>query len=139
MKADNKTIKTNRDVAQYIDSLGDSKKIEDCNLLIDIMKDVSKCEPKMWGESIIGFGDYTYKYESGREGDWFYIGIAPRKQNITIYMMSGFDKFEEYLAQIGKYKMGKSCLYIKKIEDINLDILKIMLELAITHLKKLYP
>jgi len=85
------------------------------------MKKATKAEPKMWGTGIIGFGDYHYKYESGRENDWFLTGFSPRVQNLTLYMMGGFDN--EVLKKLGKYKTGKGCLYINKLEDVDVKVL----------------
>ena len=89
----------------------------------------------MWGSSIIGFGKYHYKYESGREGDWFLCGFSPRVQSLTLYIMTGFSKYDELLSKIGKYKTGKACFYINKIEDINLDVLKQLISESVGFLK----
>jgi len=88
---------------------------------LKIMKKATKAEPKMWGTSIVGFGDHHYRYASGREGDWFIAGFSPRVQNLTLYMMGGFDK--EVLKRLGKYKTGKGCLYINKLTDVDLKVL----------------
>ena len=93
----------------------------------------------MWGDSIIGFGKYHYKYASGREGDWMRIGFSPRKQNLTLYIMDGFEKYSELLESLGKYKTGKSCLYIKKMQDIDINILKELVKESLIHMEKLYP
>jgi len=93
----------------------------------------------MWGESIVGFGSYHYKYASGREGDWPLVGFSPRKQNLTLYIMSGFDKYEEILENLGKFKTGKSCLYINKLKDVNMRSLKELLSESVKHMKKEKP
>jgi hypothetical protein len=85
----------------------------------------------MWGSSIIGFGDHHYVYESGREGDWFIVGFSPRKQNMTLYLMGGLSHLSEFLQQLGKYTNGKGCLYVKKLSDIKLDVLKAMIQKAV--------
>lgn len=92
----------------------------------------------MWGSSIVGFGDYHYKYESGREGDMFLSGFSPRKQNIAIYIMAGVENYESLLQNIGKYKMGKSCFYIKKLEDIDNNLLKEMISDSVNKMKNKY-
>ncbi len=90
----------------------------------------------MWDASIVGFGNYRYKYQSGREGDWFVSGFSPRKQNLTLYIMSGFSRYDELLAKLGKHKTGKSCLYINKLEDINLDVLAEMIETSVENVNQ---
>lgn len=92
----------------------------------------------MWGDGIVGFGSYHYKYASGREGDWFLTGFAARKQSLTLYIMAGFDQYNHLMEQLGKYKTGKSCLYINKLADINEDVLKTLIEESIAYLKKQY-
>lgn len=106
------------------------KKQGDCKTLITLMKEVSSEEPQLWGSSIIGFGKYHYKYDSGREGDWFIMGFSPRKQNITIYLPLGFKDFDLQISKLGKYKLGKSCIYIKSLADIDMKMLKKILTLA---------
>jgi hypothetical protein len=99
------------------------------------MKEVTKEEPIMWGDSIVGFGDYHYKYASGRDAHWFLVGFSPRKQNLTVYLMSGFEKNTEILKDLGKFKTGKSCLYINKLKDINIEKLKELVSDSIKQLK----
>jgi hypothetical protein len=125
--AENKTQKTAVSVADFLNNLPDEKKRQDSFALVELIKQVSGNEPKMWGPSIIGFGDSHYKYESGREGDWFRVGFSPRKQNLTLYIMGGAPKYSELLAQLGKHKTGKGCLYINKLSDVNLDVLREMI------------
>lgn len=119
--AELKTQVTRASVEKFLGGIKDEKKRQDCFQLLKIMKKATKSEPKMWGTSIIGFGDYHYVYDSGREGDWFLAGFSPRAQNLTLYMMGGFDG--ETLKKLGKYKTGKGCLYISKLEDVNLKAL----------------
>ena len=95
--------------------------------------------PKMWGNSIIGFGSYHYKYKSGREGDWFLTGFSPRKQSFTLYIMAGFSKYEELLSKLGKFTTGKSCLYIKRLSDVDLSVLETICIRSLEDMQKLYP
>jgi len=137
--AENKTKETKASVDKFINSIKDENIRKDCYTIIDLMKSVTKAEPKMWGTSIIGFDSYHYKYESGREGDMCVAGFSPRKQNLTIYLMPGFDKQKDYLKKLGKCKTSKVCLYIKSLKDVDLKILKKMIETSYKEMKKLYP
>jgi hypothetical protein len=119
--AELKTKVTRASVEKFLEGIKDEKKREDCFQLLKIMKKATKAEPKMWGTSMIGFGDYHYVYASGREGDWFLTGFSPRAQSLTLYMMGGFDA--STLKKLGKYKTGKGCLYINKLEDVDLKVL----------------
>jgi hypothetical protein len=125
--AENKTQKTTASVTDFLNALPDEKKRQDCFTLLELMQQVSNDEPKMWGPSMIGFGDRHYKYESGREGDTFQVGFSPRKQNLTLYITGGFPRHEELLSRLGKHKTGGGCLYINKLSDVNLDVLKEMI------------
>lgn len=128
MKNEMKTQPSANSVYDFIDGLSDQKKKEDCITLVHIMQQITGDEPKMWGENIIGFGDYHYKYESGREGDWFITGFSPRKQNFSVYLTIGFYENAELLARLGKHKVGKSCLYFKNLDGVDIDILKQLIE-----------
>jgi hypothetical protein len=99
------------------------------------MEKLSGSKPKLWGDSIVGFGDYHYKYASGREGDWFQVGFSPRKQNLTIYVMGYLEHYTDILEGLGKYKHGKGCLYINKLEDIDMDVLENLISSSIKQLK----
>jgi hypothetical protein len=103
------------------------------------MKSVTKEEPKMWGPNIIGFGTYHYKYASGREGDMCIAGFSPRKQNLTIYLMGGFEKQKALLEKLGKFKTSKVCLYMKSLEDVDVKVLKEMISQSVKEMKKFYP
>ncbi len=111
-------------VNDFIESIEHPKRKADSKELLKVFAEVLDEEPIMWGSSIIGYGSYHYKYPSGREGDWFLTGFSPRKQNLSVYIMAGFENYEELLNKLGKYKRGKSCLYINKLEDVNIDVLK---------------
>ena len=119
--AELKTQVTKASIEKFLDGIKDEKKRQDCYQLLKIMKKATRAEPKMWGTSIIGFGDHHYVYASGHEGDWFLTGFSPRAQNLTLYMMGGFDG--ESLKKLGKYKTGKGCLYINKLEDVDTKVL----------------
>jgi len=129
--AELKTKRTNESVSAFIHSIEDPIKVADCLLLIEIMSKVTESEAVMWGSSIVGFGNFHYKYESGRENDWFRIGFSPRKQNITIYSMAGFLDDVNLLTHLGKFKLGKGCLYIKCIKDVDVTILTDILKHAV--------
>ena len=102
------------------------------------MKQITKEEPIMWGPSIVGFGSYHYKYESGREGDMCITGFSPRKQNLTIYILPGFKRYSELMKKLGKHKTGSSCLYINKLEDVDLKVLKQLITESVKYMKKKY-
>ncbi len=125
--AENKTQKTDAGVTDFLNKIPDEKKRQDSFALLELMRQVTGLEPQMWGESIVGFGDAHYKYASGREGDWFRVGFSPRKQNLALYIMEGFPKHQELLAKLGRHKTGVSCLYIKKLADIDLSVLRELL------------
>ena len=128
-----KTQPNKASVKQFISSIEDPIKKSDSEKLIELMKEITGEAPVMWGSSIIGFGSYHYRYASGREGDWFKTGFSPRKQALTLYIMGGFkDKSE--LANLGKHSTGKGCLYIKRLSDIDLDLLKEFLTNAVSRL-----
>jgi hypothetical protein len=97
---------------------------KDCYEILKMMNQATKSKPKMWGTSIIGFGTYHYKYASGREGDWMLTGFSPRKQNLTLYIMSGFDRYNDLLKKLGRHSIGKGCLYIKRLSDVDKKVLK---------------
>ncbi len=137
--SDLKTKPHDGNVEAFLNSVEHGKRREDSLAMLEIMKAATSEEPKMWGPSIVGFGDYHYKYESGREGDWFLAGFSPRKQNLTLYIMSGFSHYDELLQKLGKYKTGKSCLYINRLEDVDLDVLKKMITESVKMMKERYP
>lgn len=136
--AQNKTQPTDQSVTTFVDSLDNQQKKEDSYSLIALMKDVTGCEPKMWGPSIIGFDEYHYKYESGREGNFLKVGFSPRKGELSLYIMSGFQKYEELMKQLGKHRTGKACLYVKKLDDIDIDILRELVEESVKYVNEKY-
>jgi hypothetical protein len=120
--AELKTKLNNASVDKFLKGVKDEQTRADCYQIIEMMNKATKAEPKMWGTSIIGFGNIHLKYESGRELDWFPIGFSPRKQNITLYLMGGLEQ-KELLDKLGKYSTGKGCLYIKKLADVDIKVL----------------
>lgn len=130
-----KTRKNEGDVYDFIQSVDDPQRRQDSLELIKIMADITGQAPKMWGKSIIGFGSYHYKYDSGQEGDWMATGFSPRKQSLTIYLMSGFDRFEDLLKKLGKHSTSVGCLYIKKLEDVDKSVLKKLIKQSYKYVK----
>jgi len=123
--AENKTQKTSASVQDFIKSLEHDGKRKDAFEILEMMQTITKEQPKMWGTSIIGFGDVHYKYASGREGDWFKVGFSPRKANISFYLLGcDISKANNLLGELGKHKTGKGCLYVNKLADVNTDTLK---------------
>ena len=133
-----KTSKNDGDVMAFLHSVEHDKRREDSFVVLDIMKEITGEEPKMWGNSIVGFGSYHYKYESGREGDWFVTGFSPRKQSLTLYIMAGFQRYDELMEKLGKYKTGKSCLYVNKLEDVDMVVLKELITASVDHMNGKY-
>jgi hypothetical protein len=130
-----KTKKNEASVEGFINMIADEQKRKDAFFILEMIKQATKMEPKMWGGSIIGFGEVHYKYESGHEGDICMIGFSPRKQNFVLYLMTGLDPYKEEFKKLGKYKTGKGCLYINKLSDVNSSVLKNILKKAV-HLTK---
>jgi uncharacterized protein YdhG (YjbR/CyaY superfamily) len=136
-KAELKTQKTAVPVADFIADIADETTRMDCETLVKWMQAATKTEPKMWGPAIVGFGDMTYIYETGRQGDWFLCGFAPRKGKLTLYIMPGFDKYPELMQKLGKHSTGKSCLYIKTLADVDHTTLKKLIKQGIADTKKI--
>jgi hypothetical protein len=129
-----KTQPTDADVEAFLNRIDDDQKRKDAFAILEIMREITACEPVMWGESIVGLGTYRYKYASGRQGEWFLTGFSPRKRSLTLYVMSGFDRFEDLLSRLGKFTTGKGCLYINKLDDVHLPTLRELLERSVAHL-----
>jgi hypothetical protein len=134
--AELKTKRNKGDVEAFLNSVPNDKKRQDSFAVLELIKQVTGMKPEMWGDSIVGFGSYHYKYKSGREGDWFLTGFSPRKQNLTLYIMSGFDDYDKLLGKLGKHSTGKSCLYIKKLDDVDTDVLKDLVKQSVEHMQK---
>lgn len=122
--AELKTKPNKKSVEKFLNEVSNEQKRKDSFEILKLMEKVTKLKPEMWGDSLVGFGKYHYKYKSGREGEWFTTGFSPRKQNLTLYIMSGLKNYEDLLKKLGRYKTSKGCLYINKLEDINLNVLK---------------
>lgn len=131
-----KTKKNKASVAQFIAGVSDAARRADCKTVSKLMQEVTGAKPAMWGTSIVGFGTYHYKYDSGREGDWPLTGFSPRKQALTLYVMSGFSEFPDLMAKLGKYKTGRACLYVKSLEDIDLRVLKTLVRKSVQKQKQ---
>lgn len=136
--AELKTQRNKASVKTFLDKNTDEATRADCEALIKLMKSVTKAEPEVWGTSIVGFGSYHYKYTSGQEGDWPISAFSPRKQNLTIYIMAGFERYPELMAKLGKYKTGKSCLYVKRLADVDLRVLKELVSESVKFMKSHY-
>jgi hypothetical protein len=122
--SDAKTRPTDASVEEFLKAVEHPQRREDGFELVEMMKEITNEAPTMWGPSIVGFGSYHYKYESGREGDMPLTGFSPRKRSLTVYIMSGFEEYEDLLDKLGKHKIGKSCLYINKLSDVDKGVLK---------------
>ena len=138
-KAENKTKATNVSPESFIETVEHDVRRADAKVLLDLFADVTQLMPRMWGPSIIGYGRYHYKYESGREGEFMMTGFSPRKANQVIYIMPGYTNHSAILDRIGKYKIGKSCLYINKLADIDLDVLRELITAGFEDMKSRYP
>jgi hypothetical protein len=136
-KVELKTKVNDASVEGFLNSVTDEQKREDCFEILRLMEQVTKEEPKMWGSSIVGFGSYHYKGASGREGDWLLTGFSPRKENLTLYIMGGFDLHQDLLKKLGKHKTSVGCLYIKKLDDVDKEVLKELVAESVKTMKKL--
>lgn len=134
-----KTTETDKNVTEFIEKVENPVKRNDSNDLLSLFTSLTGFEPKMWGPTIIGFGTYHYKYATGHEGDASLAGFSPRKDSIVLYFASEFKTRKTLLAKLGKHKEGKACVYVKKLEDINLSILEQMITDSVEHVKQLYP
>lgn len=133
--AENKTVETEAEVEAFLNAVADERRRADSFAILKLMQDVTGEEPKMWGDSIVGFGRYHYRYASGREGDFMLVGFAPRKQKLSLYIISGFDGFDDLRARLGKHKVGKSCLYVNKLSDVDQDALREMIRRSVAQMR----
>lgn len=137
-KAQNKTVENDGSVDDFLNSVKDEQKKADCLVLKSMMENITNTPAAMWGASIVGFGTYHYKYESGREGDFMKVGFSPRAQNVTVYIISGFERYAKLMEKLGKHKTGKSCLYIKKLADVDMGILEELVKGSYEYMTKKY-
>ncbi len=131
-----KTVPTTKNVSEYLDNVTPKKRKEDCLKVLQLMQKITKAPPVLWGPSIVGFGTYHYKYESGREGDFMLTGFSPRKSALTLYIMSGFEKHKELMSNLGRYTTGKSCLYIKDLSHIDMPTLNKLIRASVKYIQK---
>ena len=136
--ADLKTKKNDASVEDFLNSVENERRKTDGFTLLQMMKEVTRDAPSMWGPTIIGFGEYHYKYASGREGDWFKVGFSPRKQNMSLYLMNNYDRYTEILEKLGKHKTSKACLYINKLADVDLDVLRELITASFAYMNEKY-
>lgn len=134
--SENKTRPTDQNVIDFLNNVDHKTRREDSFTLLKMMEEVTGEDAVMWGSSIVGFGSLHYKYESGREGDMPYIGFSPRKQSMTLYIMPGFDDYEGMLAELGKHRISKACLYINKLADVDNDVLFNLIQRSYEHMKE---
>lgn len=133
-----KTTLNDGSVEDFLNGVEQEQRQKDAFVLLDLFKEITGEPAKMWGTSIVGFGSYHYVYDSGREGDWMMVGFSPRRANLTLYIMNGFERYEALLGQLGKYKTGKSCLYINKLEQVDLVVLKELIAASYQYMKEKY-
>ena len=137
--AEQKTKPTGEDVEQFLNTIGDERMRQDSFTLLELMRQVSGTQPKLWVGNLVGFGEYHYRYASGHEGDAALVGFAPRKEAFSLYVLSGFEGQEQLLEQLGKHKAGKDCLYVKRLDDIDLSVLHQLVQGTVEKIHKLYP
>ncbi|MFN8497884.1 MAG: DUF1801 domain-containing protein [Anaerolineae bacterium] len=130
---DQKTKPTAEDVETFLNGIAEEKKRRSCFLLLQIMREITDTEPELWAGGMVGFGRYHYRYPSGHQGDTFLVGFAPRKDNLALYVLSGFQTQEELLKKLGKHKAGKGCLYIKSTDDVDVPTLRSLIEQSAEH------
>ncbi len=136
--AENKTRATKASVTEFIKAIDDPVRRAEVRKVAAMMRKATGKRAKMWGSSIVGYGTYRYKYASGREGEFMMAGYSPRKQALTVYIMAGFSKYGSLMARLGKYKTGKSCLYIKRLSDIDEQILQRLINESLAYMRKTY-
>ena len=133
-----KTQPTDQDVETFLSAIDDEERRADCRTVLAIMRDATGEPPRMWGKAMVGFGSYHYRYATGREGDCFLTGFSPRKRDLTLYIMAGFSHYDDLLAALGTHKTGKSCLYVKRLSDLDLEVLKELVTSSVKHMRTVY-
>lgn len=131
-----KTAPTRASVRKFLDAVENDQRRTDCETLLRMMKRITRRDPVMWGAGIVGFGTYHYRYASGREGNWFLTGFSPRKQALTVYIMAGFKRYASLMKKLGKHTTGSSCLYIKRLDDVDLDVLEELVRESVRHTRQ---
>lgn len=134
-----KTRPNDGDVTAFLDAVADDRRREDARTVCELMQTITRREPVLWGSSIIGFGTYTYSYASGRTGEWPLTGLSPRKQALTVYVMSGFAEHDALLEALGPHKTGRSCLYIRNLDKVDQKVLARLIRKSVAHLRKTWP
>ena len=138
-KNQNKTQAGNEAADSVLAKVTPEQKQQDCRRIDEMMQEATGCEAKVWGGSMLGYGQYHYRYDSGREGDFFITGFAPRAKNISLYIMAGFSRYDDLMAKLGKYKTGKSCLYINKLADVDEQVLAALISESVAWMREKYP
>ncbi len=138
-KSENKTQPTAVSPVEFVARVDHPVRRADAETLLNLFDEITGLAPRMWGPSIIGYGQYHYKYESGREGDFMMTGFSPRKQNLSVYILPGYTDYSDYLDRLGKHKLGKSCLYINKLSDVDMAVLRALIEAGFKDMKARYP
>ncbi len=133
-----KTRQTDADVFAFLDAVADDTRRQDSHALVDMMRKATAAEPRMWGSSIVGFGSYHFTYDNGREGEWMLCGFSPRKQSLVLYIMPGFKSYDNLLKKLGKYSTGKSCLYIRKLADVDGESLQQLIDDSVDQMRSKY-
>ena len=136
--AELKTAPTGASVKAFVDAIDEDGRRTDARRLVKLMREATGAPPRMWGPSIVGFGEYHYRYASGREGNWFLAGFSPRKRELSIYVMSGFEGHEALLGRLGRHRAGKSCLYVKRLADLDMEVLGTLVRRSVDHLRRTY-
>ena len=136
--SENKTVESSADVDTFLRETVTDQRLADANTLVEMMQATTGCQAKMWGKTMVGFDSYHYKYESGREGDAMITGFSPRKREFAIYIMCGFDQYQHLLAKLGKHRHGKSCLYVRQLADIDLEILNELITASVSYMRNKY-
>lgn len=137
--AENKTQPNDQNVEEFLHRIDHAGKRADAFAVLAMMRELTGEEPQMWGDSMVGFGRYQYHYASGRSGEWFLVGFAPRKQNLTLYIMAGFEGYAPLMAQLGKHKTGSSCLYLNKLADVDTAVLRQLITESVAHMRAQHP
>jgi Domain of unknown function (DU1801) len=133
-----KTAPTKASVRKFLDGIETDQRRQDCETLLRMMKKITRADPVMWGPSIVGFGTYHYRYQSGREGDWPLTGFSPRTRALTVYIMAGFKRYATLMKKLGNHSTGSSCLYVKRLDDLDLGVLEELIRESVRHVKARY-